>query len=125
MKFVRREAEPQYNSELSRFVVAGAGDGDQEDELYEQAVRIILESQRGSVTLLQRQLQIGYTRASRLMEIMHQNGLVGPFKGSKSREVYYKLEDWEAARRKAEALMQEKMKGLAGGLPLPPGLKLF
>jgi S-DNA-T family DNA segregation ATPase FtsK/SpoIIIE len=100
VKFVRREAEPQFNPELSRFGAASVDDS-QEDELYEQAVRIILESQRGSVTLLQRQLQIGYTRASRLMEIMHGNGLVGPFKGSKAREVYYKLDDWEAAKKKA------------------------
>jgi S-DNA-T family DNA segregation ATPase FtsK/SpoIIIE len=103
VKFVQSEAEPQFNAELSRFGAAGSIEGSEEDELYEQAVRIILDSQRGSVTLLQRQLQIGYTRASRLMEIMHENGLVGPFKGSKAREVYYKLEDWEAARKKAAA----------------------
>jgi len=103
VRFVRNEAEPQFNPELTRFDAAGAAEGSDEDELYEQAVRIVLDSQRGSVTLLQRQLQIGYTRASRLMEIMHQNGLVGPFKGSKAREVYYKLEDWEAAKEKAAA----------------------
>jgi S-DNA-T family DNA segregation ATPase FtsK/SpoIIIE len=49
------------------FGAANAGEGSNEDEFYEQAVRIILDSQRGSVTLLQRQLQIGYTRASRLI----------------------------------------------------------
>jgi DNA segregation ATPase FtsK/SpoIIIE, S-DNA-T family len=104
VKFARNEAEPQFNAELSRFGAANAGEGSNEDEFYEQAVRIILDSQRGSVTLLQRQLQIGYTRASRLMEIMHDNGLVGPFKGSKAREVYYKLEEWEAAKEKAARL---------------------
>ncbi len=103
VRFVRNEAEPQFNQELTRFGAGGATEGSDADELYEQAVRIVLDSQRGSVTLLQRQLQIGYTRASRLMEIMHQNGLVGPFKGSKAREVYYKLEDWEAAKAKAAA----------------------
>jgi hypothetical protein len=95
---VRREAEPQFDEELTRFGLEGACDGSQEDELYDQAVRIVLESQRGSVTLLQRQLQIGYTRASRLMELMAANGMVGPFKGSKAREVYYTLDEWEAAR---------------------------
>jgi len=101
VKYVHNEADPQFSAELSRF---GAASTEEvvEDELYEQAVRIILDSQRGSVTLLQRQLQIGYTRASRLMELMHEHGLVGPFKGSRAREVYYKTEEWEAARKKAE-----------------------
>ena len=101
---VTRQAEPEFNPELTRFGVEGVEGGNEEDELYEEAVRIVLGSQRGSVTLLQRQLQIGYTRASRLMELMHEQGLVGPFKGSKAREVYYTLEDWEQAqgRRKSQ-----------------------
>jgi len=97
VKFAVQQAEPEFSPELTRFGVESAGGGSEEDELYEQAVRIVLGTQRGSVTLLQRQLQIGYTRASRLMEIMHEHGLVGPFKGSKAREVYYTLEEWEAA----------------------------
>ena len=73
-----------------------------ESQTLVMAVRIVLGSRRGSVTLLQRQLQIGYTRASRLMELMHEHGLVGPFKGSKAREVYYTLEEWETARGKRD-----------------------
>ncbi len=101
VEFVRKEAEPLFDSELARFGIDGASDGGEEDELYEQAVRIILESQRGSATLLQRQLQVGYTRASRLLELMESNGLVGPFKGSKAREVYYTIDEWEAARSRS------------------------
>ena len=101
VQFCAREAEPEFNSELTRFGVEGAGDGVEEDELYEKAVEIVLGSQRGSVTLLQRQLQIGYTRASRLMELMSERGLVGPFKGSKAREVYYTLEEYVKAKERA------------------------
>jgi S-DNA-T family DNA segregation ATPase FtsK/SpoIIIE len=97
VKFSVQQAEPQFSPELTRFGAGGTENAREEDELYEEAVRIVLGSQRGSVTLLQRQLQIGYTRASRLMELMHENGLVGPFKGSKAREVYYTLEEWEEA----------------------------
>ena len=97
VQFAVQQAEPQFSSELTRFGVEGATGAVEEDELFEDAVKIVLGSQRGSVTLLQRQLQIGYTRASRLMEIMHERGLVGPFKGSKAREVYYTLEEWEQA----------------------------
>ncbi len=98
VEFAVQQAEPQFSAELTRFGVEGAGDACEEDELFEDAVRIVLESRRGSVTLLQRQLQIGYTRASRLMELMHERGLVGPFKGSKAREVYYTLDEWEQAK---------------------------
>jgi len=70
-----------------------------DDELYEQACRIVLESQRGSVSLLQRKLEIGYTRASRLVDFMARDGIVGSYKGSKAREVLMTLEEWEAGAR--------------------------
>jgi S-DNA-T family DNA segregation ATPase FtsK/SpoIIIE len=57
------------------------------DELFDKAVRIVLEEQRGSATLLQSKLSVGYTRASRLIELMEEEGVVGLHKGSKSREV--------------------------------------
>ena len=66
------------------------------DELFDKAVRIVLEEQRGSATLLQRKLSVGYTRASRLIELMEEEGVVGLHKGSKSREVMLTLEEWEA-----------------------------
>jgi S-DNA-T family DNA segregation ATPase FtsK/SpoIIIE len=111
VKCVTQQAEPQFSPELTRFGIDGDGTGTEEDELYEDAVRTVLGSQRGSVTLLQRQLQIGYTRASRLMEIMHDNGLVGPFKGSKSREVYYTLEEWEQANAKRLSARKDQEQG--------------
>jgi len=100
---VVKQAKPQFSPELSQLGIENAQAGAEVDELYDQAVRIVLSSQRGSVTLLQRQLQIGYTRASRLMEIMHEHGLVGPFKGSKAREVYYTIEEWDAANAKQQS----------------------
>jgi S-DNA-T family DNA segregation ATPase FtsK/SpoIIIE len=71
------------------------------DELYEDAVRVILKSQRGSASLLQRALGIGYTRASRLIDLMTANGVVGDFKGSKAREVLMSLDEWQADRARA------------------------
>ena len=60
-----------------------------------EAARIVLDSQRGSASLLQRALAVGYTRASRLMDQMARDGIVGEFKGSKAREVMLTLEEWE------------------------------
>jgi S-DNA-T family DNA segregation ATPase FtsK/SpoIIIE len=75
--------------------------GAEQDDLFDEAVRVILKSKRGSASLLQRALAIGYTRATRLLELMEGEGLVGAFKGSKAREVLMTLEDWE--RMQADA----------------------
>jgi S-DNA-T family DNA segregation ATPase FtsK/SpoIIIE len=106
VKFCKAAAQPEFHPELVRWEggEAGGGEGGEEDELYDQAVRIVLETQRGSASLLQRRLEIGYSRASRLIDIMTERGILGPFKGSKAREILLSLEDWEAmkARERGE-----------------------
>ena len=93
---VQQGGEPEYERSLVQEPSGkGRGAADQ-DELYEDAVRTVLEEQRGSATLLQRKLGIGYTRASRLIELMAEDGIVGEFQGSKSRQVMLNLEQWEA-----------------------------
>ena len=67
-------------------------------------MEIILGQQRGSATLLQRALSVGYTRATRLLELMEQDGLVGAHNGSKSREVYLTFEEWQVQE---EAIAEE------------------
>ncbi|MDX1547969.1 MAG: FtsK/SpoIIIE domain-containing protein, partial [Rhodothermales bacterium] len=57
------------------------------DDLFEEAARIIVRSQQGSVSLLQRKLSVGYTRAARIVDQLEEAGIVGPFVGSKAREV--------------------------------------
>jgi DNA segregation ATPase FtsK/SpoIIIE-like protein len=60
---------------------------EQEDELYDDAVRLVFEFGKASTSLLQRRMRIGYGRASQLIDTMHQRGLVGPADGSKPREI--------------------------------------
>jgi S-DNA-T family DNA segregation ATPase FtsK/SpoIIIE len=73
-----------------------AGEG-QRDELFEEAARIIVRHQQGSVSLLQRRLKVGYSRAARLVDELEAAGIVGPFDGSKAREVLVESEaDLEA-----------------------------
>ncbi len=57
------------------------------DDLFEEAARIIVRSQQGSVSLLQRKLSVGYTRAARIVDQLEEAGIVGPFEGSKARSV--------------------------------------
>jgi S-DNA-T family DNA segregation ATPase FtsK/SpoIIIE len=73
------------------------------DELFDEAVRIVLESKRGSVSLLQRKLSIGYARASRMIEAMAASGILGEYKGSQAREVMMTLDEYENARVQMEA----------------------
>ncbi|MDT7856972.1 DNA translocase FtsK 4TM domain-containing protein [Rubrivirga sp. S365] len=60
---------------------------DDVDDLFEDAAKVIVRSQQGSVSLLQRKLSVGYTRAARLVDQLEDAGIVGPFEGSKAREV--------------------------------------
>jgi DNA segregation ATPase FtsK/SpoIIIE, S-DNA-T family len=60
---------------------------DERDDLFENAARVIVRSQQGSVSLLQRKLSVGYTRAARIVDQLEDAGIVGPFEGSKARQV--------------------------------------
>lgn len=60
---------------------------DKRDELFEDAARIVITHQQGSVSLLQRRLKVGYSRAARLVDFLEEAGIVGPFEGSKARQV--------------------------------------
>ena len=71
------------------------------DPMYEQAIEIVVREQRGSTSLLQRALGIGYGRASRLIDFMTEDGLVGGFNGSSARDVLVTPEDWELRKQGA------------------------
>ncbi|HEU5118715.1 MAG TPA: DNA translocase FtsK, partial [Isosphaeraceae bacterium] len=68
------------------------------DEMYEAAIEIVIREQRGSTSLLQRALGIGYGRAARLIDFMAEDGIVGEFKSGSAREVLYTWDDWEALK---------------------------
>ena len=73
------------------------------DELFDDAVRVVLETKRGSVSLLQRRLSIGYARASRIIEMMAASRILGEYKGSQAREVVITAEEYENIRSQMEA----------------------
>jgi len=102
--FVCNNSAPNFSQELVQVAsgerpatAGGEDDGAAEDPMWDDAVRVILKSKRGSASLLQRALGVGYTRASRLIDMMTDAGIVGPYKGSKVREILMSLEDWEEA----------------------------
>jgi S-DNA-T family DNA segregation ATPase FtsK/SpoIIIE len=93
--FLKEQRTPVYDTELLELESKHDFETLDEDDLFEDAARIILETQRGSVSLIQRRLNIGYTRAARLIEMMAKVGIVGAYKNSKAREVVMTLQDWE------------------------------
>jgi S-DNA-T family DNA segregation ATPase FtsK/SpoIIIE len=101
--------QPQFVSELVQLKPAASGEGNSgdkfksRDELYEQAVDVVIREGRGSVSLLQRALGIGYGRAARLIDYMAEDGIVGQYNGSQAREVVITLEQWAAMLGQGDA----------------------
>jgi S-DNA-T family DNA segregation ATPase FtsK/SpoIIIE len=82
--------------------VGVSGEGSR-DELFEEAAKIVVRHQQGSVSLLQRRLKVGYSRAARLIDELEAAGIVGPFDGSKARQVLVETDaELEAILRNME-----------------------
>ncbi|HXT58113.1 MAG TPA: DNA translocase FtsK [Pirellulales bacterium] len=92
--------EPEFVNELVQLKVAPAGEGDENrfksrDDLYEAAIEVVIREGRGSVSLLQRALGIGYGRGARLIDFMAEDGIVGAYNGSQAREVLITMDQWQ------------------------------
>ncbi len=114
VKFLKDIAAPSFERSLMQ--VKGGMDSDEErvflsennssaslqaaeeDPMFDRAVEIVLETKRGSVSLLQRRLAIGYTRASRLIDLMGIAGILSDHKGSVARDVLISLDEWDAMK---------------------------
>ncbi len=107
VRHLKEVAEPQFHPELTQLGRMDAANMEK-DELFDEAARIILETNRGSVSLLQRRLSIGYARASRIIEMMAAAGILGEYKGSQAREVMMTLKEYEAMREKMDVEAENK-----------------
>ena len=101
VKHLKEVSAPRYNPELVQLNTIDAASMER-DELFDKAVRIVLETKRGSVSLLQRRLTVGYSRASRLIDQMAAAGIVGEYKGSQAREVLLTAAEYEVIRKQME-----------------------
>ncbi|MCD6109894.1 DNA translocase FtsK 4TM domain-containing protein [bacterium] len=92
---VKLTSAPDFNDEVVSTKVAGqklngipdSSAGNTEDSLYEDAITVIKENRKASASLLQRRLKVGYARAARLLDILEENGVVGPSNGAKPRKI--------------------------------------
>ncbi len=103
----------EFSRELTQLSVGGAGGAGKDstalkarDDLYEAAIEVVIREGRGSTSLLQRAMGIGYGRAARLIDFMAEDGIVGEFKSGSAREVLYTWEDWETLKNGGEDASQ-------------------
>ena len=108
--FIRDQREPEYHAEILSAVVpgqpgagAGADPAEEDDPLVWEAAQVVVDSQLGSTSGLQRRLKVGYARAGRIMDMLEQKGVVGPPDGSKPREVLLDIDGLEELRQAEEA----------------------
>ena len=89
VNFLKKQAGPSYRKEILEEprVENGQEKLFEKDELFEDAVKVVLDTRQASSSVLQRRLRIGYARAARLIDMMEAEGIVGPLKGSKGREI--------------------------------------
>jgi S-DNA-T family DNA segregation ATPase FtsK/SpoIIIE len=105
VNFLKDNNEYSYDEEIQNNIVSvetqssgGIGtsdDGDERDQYFEQAGRLIIEKQKGSIGMLQRNFKIGFNRAARIMDQLEESGVVGPEEGTKPRRVLMAAEDFD------------------------------
>ncbi len=126
VKFVKEAGEAQYEEDVIRQVdenarekekgspaASSSSGGDSlfsgGDELLPAAIDVVMDTGQASVSMLQRRLKLGYARAARIVDEMEERGIVGPFEGSKPRQLLITKEQWQELK-------------LRGGLPAPPAV---
>lgn len=108
VEFIKKTSTSDYKSDIMEHIeqaAENAGKGgsgissgasdDDDDPLMDDAIQIVVETGQASTSMLQRKLKLGYSRASRLIDQMEDRGIVGPFEGSKPRQVLISKQDWQ------------------------------
>jgi S-DNA-T family DNA segregation ATPase FtsK/SpoIIIE len=100
IKFIKEQRSAEYDEEIlkEQDKKSHGGKTYEKDDMYEEAVKMVLDTKQASVSMLQRRLGLGYTRSARLVDTMEAEGIVGPYNGSKPREIL--IDTMEAVKAK-------------------------
>ena len=108
VKFLKKQAKPVFDEEVTkdreeeaRVNGAGVGEPDESDPLYDEAARLVVRERMASISFLQRRMGVGFSRAGKLIDMMDRDGLLGPQKGSKPREVLVPSDYFEQVDKQA------------------------
>ncbi|MZP31146.1 cell division protein FtsK [Heliobacterium undosum] len=96
VEFLKTQGLPEYQEGVIKAQEQAEAPEEDDDELFVDAVRVLLDSGQASISMLQRRLRVGYARAARLIDIMEQRGIVGGYEGSKPREILISKVQFEA-----------------------------
>lgn len=113
IEFVKGNGAAEYSEEILEHIekqaqneegggAGGEGSGE-EDELLMEAIDVVINGGQASVSMLQRRLKLGYSRAARIVDQMEERGIVGPFEGSKPRQILISKEDWQEMKLRRQA----------------------
>lgn len=102
IKHWKEQGEPQYQEQFVNVPEKEDTIAVEDDELFWDAVRIVVEHGQASASVLQRRLRVGYTRAARLVDMMEAKGIIGPYEGSKPREVYITARQLEEIKNRSQ-----------------------
>ena len=91
--FIKSQRGPEFVEDIVKAESKMKHKSFEKDEIYEEAVKVVLQTKQASVSMLQRRLGVGYTRAARLVDMMEDEGIVGPYQGSKPREILIEGQD--------------------------------
>ncbi len=97
--FLKREGDTMYDESITAFKSTSSrlgnhSDGDMDDDLFADAKEVVMQSGKASASLLQRRLRVGYARAARLLDILEQEGIIGPADGAKPRDILAGHDDY-------------------------------
>jgi len=114
VKFIKGEKPAEYSEEVitpspeKRTLFGGTGFSN-DDPLYEDAKELVIQAGKASASYLQRRLQIGYARAARLLDMLEEQGIIGPIDGAKPREVFIKKESESFGEEEAEEDLEQEI----------------
>ena len=99
----KQNSPPEYNENIVEQLQqneenTGGIEENEEDELFEEALETIINNKQASISILQRKLRIGYTRAARLIDLMEKKGLVGPYDGRNPRKILFTKEEYLSSK---------------------------